>query len=75
LNEHDFNLAEFQGNFDWGESWMSFEQFESALYNLKDKSNDLLTLMRDICEADNKYAKRMRSIASGHLKSYGKESS
>jgi len=70
LDEDRFNAEDYAEDFDWGDSWASFDEFEMALSNLKEKSNGFQMLIHDICDADSKYAKAMRKLASNHLTAY-----
>ena len=70
LDENRFNAEDYADDFDWGDSWASFDEFEMALNNLKEKSNGFQMLIHDICDADSKYAKAMRKLASNHLTAY-----
>ena len=57
---------------DWGESWPSFDNFDTAVSNLREKSNGLVQLISDMCDVEAKYSKRMRDLATSHLKTYQK---
>merc|ERR1712110_925262 len=58
-----FDQDNFVTETDWGESWPSFDNFDIAVTNLRDKSQGLVQLMSDMCDAEAKYAKKMREIA------------
>jgi len=71
-SEDMFDQVDFVIDTDWGDSWPSFDNFDMSLYNLKDKSSGLSILIADMCEAESKYANRMRVITKAHLKAYQK---